>query len=331
MEYAKSMSSKKVYLMIYGSTLFIALGFRSLQNAIISEQVKNVVTLALSIILQALPFILIGVLASSIIRVLIREEWIARFSPSNSIAGVILGALLGLIFPVCDCGVMPVARSLLRKGVSMQTAFAYLLTAPVINPTVILATALAFQWNWHLVVLRLLGTFVVGGTIALLIGYFFNPKDLGVSINQLHHNDHHSGRQSIHEILLHAVDEFFDIGRFLIVSAFLASAIQVWVSKSILFQFVNNPSLSVAALMVLGILMSLCSEADAFVARVLANQFPLGSVLSFLVIGQILDLRNMILFSKNFRQSLFLFIAIMSIILTFLWGWGIDVGLRLHL
>ncbi|WP_242975923.1 permease [Desulfosporosinus sp. FKB] len=71
------------------------------------------------------------------------DEWIAKNVPSNALAGVIVGALLGLFFPVCDCGVMPVARSLLHKGVSMQTAFAYLLTAPVINPMVILATAMA--------------------------------------------------------------------------------------------------------------------------------------------------------------------------------------------
>ncbi|WP_242975859.1 permease [Desulfosporosinus sp. FKB] len=72
------------------------------------------------------------------------------------------------------------------------------------------------------------------------------------------------------------------------------------------------------------------SLADAFVARVLANQFPLGSVLSFLIIGQILDLRNVMLFKKNFSLSLFFFIAVLSIILTFLWGLGADVGMRLH-
>lgn len=331
MEYAKPISSTKFYIVLYGSTLLIVLGFKALQNKMTLEQTNSIATLALSIILEALPFILLGVLASSLIRVLIRDEWIAKFAPRNGIAGVIVGSLLGLFFPVCDCGVMPVARSLLCKGVPIQTAFAYLLTAPVINPVVILATALAFQWNWRLVALRVSGTLVVGAITAFFIGNLFKSTDFGLTTNQSHSEHDHHEKQTLHGLLLHAVDEFFDIGRYLIISAFLASAIQVWIPKGILFQFVSNPYLSIASMMILAISMSLCSEADAFVARVLANQFPLGSVLAFLIIGQILDLRNIILFSKNFRPSLFAFIALMSIILTFLWGIGIDFGQWLHI
>ncbi|MDQ7093778.1 permease [Desulfosporosinus sp. PR] len=324
MDYAKPISSAKFYAGVIGTTLFMTLGFKALQNKITLEQVSSIITLALSIILQALPFILIGVLASSLIRLFVREEWIAKFAPGNGLAGVVVGGLLGLFFPVCDCGVMPVARSLLRKGVSMQTTFAYLLTAPVINPLVILATALAFQWNWHFVALRVLGTFVVGAIIAFLVGNLFSPRDFGVTAGKNHHQEHHSQTQTIHELFLHAVDEFFDIGGYLIISAFLAAAIQVWLPKGMLFQFVDNPYLAIGAMMILAISMSLCSEADAFVARVLANQFPLGSVFAFLLIGQILDLRNIVLFSRNFRMSLFVFIAAASIILTFLWGLGLN-------
>lgn len=325
MENAKSISSTKFYVMLIGSVLLVVFS-EALQNKLISEQATSVATLALSIILQALPFILIGVLVSSLIRFLLREEWIAKFAPKSSIAGIIVGSLLGLFFPVCDCGVMPVARSLLRKGVSMHTAFAYLLTAPVINPVVILATAMAFQWNWSLVALRICGTLIVGGIIAFFIGYLFNPQDLGLTVKYSHEEDPHKS-QTVHELLLHAADEFFDIGRYLILSAFLAAAIQVWIPKGILFQFIGTPYLAVVTMMILAISMSLCSEADAFVARALANQFPLGSVLAFLIIGQILDLRNIILFGKNFRPSLFVFIAVMSLILTFLWGLSIDFGL----
>ena len=332
MESAKPMSLPKFYISVYGMTISIVLGFKALQQHIISlQQMTSIITIALSIILQSLPFVLIGVIVSSALRELIRDEWIAQNAPSKGLTGVIVGALLGLFFPVCDCGVMPVARSLLHKGVSMQTAFAYLLTAPVINPTVILATAMAFQWNWHLVVLRLLGTFLIGGTIAFLVGYFFDPKDLRAFGELRYEDHHHSEKLSIHNLLLHASEEFFDIGRFLIVSAFLAAAIQVWVPQGILFQFVSNPYLSIASMMILAVSMSLCSEADAFVARVLANQFPLGPVLSFLIIGQILDLRNLMLFNKNFRLSLFLFIAGLSIIFTFLWGLGIDWGMKLRI
>jgi uncharacterized membrane protein YraQ (UPF0718 family) len=327
MEYAKSKSSTvKFNLIVIVATAAIVFGFQVSRNKLFVEQAASMVTLALSIILQALPFILIGVLFSSLIRFLLREEWIAKIAPRNRIAGVIVGSLLGLFFPVCDCGVMPVARSLLRKGVSMSTACAYLLTAPVINPVVILATALAFQWNWHIALWRVGGTFVVGGITALLVGCFFTPRDFGVPAGRFAEKDLHSEAFNIRELLAHTAEEFFDIGRYLIVSAFLASMIQIWVPKDLFFQYVGTPYLAIAAMMILAIAMSLCSEADAFVARALANQFPLGAVFAFLIIGQILDLRNLILFGKNFRPALFIVIAVVSLALTFVWAFSIDFG-----
>ena len=293
------------------------------------EQTANVATLALSVILQAVPFILLGVFASSLIRYLVWEDWIAKLTPKNAVAGVIFGSLLGLFIPVCDCGVLPVARGLFRKGVSMHTALAYLLTAPVINPVVILATAMAFQWNWHLVALRVVSTFVVGATTALFAGSMFSHR--AFTDREWHRHEHENSKISIHQLLIHAGDEFFDVGRYLIISAFLASAIQIWVPKGILIQATSNPFKAIGAMMVLAIVMSLCADADAFVARVLANQFPLGSIMAFLVIGQIIDLRNIILFAKNFRLSLFLFLAVTSLGLTYVLSLSIDFGLWKHL
>ena len=319
----------KFYPVLLGSTFFIILGTKAVQNKDVLEQTANVATLALSVILQALPFILLGVLASSLIRFLVREDWIAGLTPKNAVVGVIFGSLLGLFIPVCDCGVLPVARGLFRKGVSMHTALAYLLTAPVINPVVILATAMAFQWNWHLVGLRVVSTFIVGATTALLAGSLFSYK--AFSDTEWHRHEHENSKISLHQLLIHAGDEFFDVGRYLIISAFLAAAIQIWVPKGILIQASSNPFMAAGAMMILAIAMSLCSNADAFVARVLANQFPLGSIMAFLVIGQIIDLRNIILFAKNFRLSLFFFLAVTSLCLTYVLSLSIDFGLWKHL
>lgn len=315
----------KFYPALVGSTFFIILGSKILQNKEVLKQSANVATLALSVILQALPFILLGVLASSLIRYLVREDWIAKLTPKNAVAGVIVGSLLGLFIPVCDCGVLPVARGLFRKGVSMQTALAYLLTAPVINPVVILATAMAFQWNWHLVGLRVVSTFLVGATTALLAGSVFSYR--AFTDREWHRHEHENSKISLHQLLIHAGDEFFDVGRYLIISAFLAAAIQIWVPKGILVQATSNPFMATGAMMLLAIAMSLCSDADAFVARVLANQFPLGSVMAFLVIGQIIDLRNIILFAKNFRLSLFLFLLATSLCLTYVLSLSIHFGI----
>ena len=214
----------------------------------------------------------------------------------------------------------------------MHTALAYLLTAPVINPVVILSTALAFQWNWDVVFLRVVCTFAIGASIAYFGGYLFNIRQFTSS--GLHPDEEENFEISVislYQLLLHAGDEFFDIGRYLIISAFLAAAIQVWVPKGALFQVAGAPYLATAVTMILAISMSLCSEADAFVARALANQFPLGSIMAFLVIGQIIDLRNIMLFSRNFKFFLFLFLLFSSIGLTYLLGVSIDSGWWMHL
>lgn len=208
-------ASRFPYISAVSGLVFLAIGTSAIRNKDVLEQAANVATLALSIILQALPFILIGVIASSLIRFLVREEWIVRLAPDSGLGGVIAGSFLGLVFPVCDCGVMPVARSLLRKGVSMHTVLAYLLTAPVINPVVIVATALAFQWNWHLVALRVASTFFVGATTALLAGYWFNKRDFIGRMNT-HTHEEENTKMTLHQLFSHAGDEFFDVGRYLI-------------------------------------------------------------------------------------------------------------------
>lgn len=135
----------------------------------------------------------------------------------------------------------------------MHTALAYLLTAPVINPVVILATAMAFQWNWHIVGLRVFSTFIVGATTALLAGSLFSSRDFTNAEWHKHEHEHQNSKVSLHQLLTHAGDEFFDVGRYLIVSAFLAADIQIWVPKGILIQATSNPFMAALAMMVLAI------------------------------------------------------------------------------
>ncbi|SPF51479.1 conserved membrane hypothetical protein [Candidatus Desulfosporosinus infrequens] len=164
----------------------------------------------------------------------------------------------------------------------------------------------------------------MGATTALLAGSLFRSR--AFSDPEWHRHEPRKAKTSLHQLLVHTGDEFFDVGRYLIISAFLAAAIQIWVPKGILLQATSNPFMAAGAMMFLAMAMSLCSDADAFVARVLANQFPLGSVMAFMVIGQIIDLRNIILFAKNFRLSLFLFLVVSSLALTYGLSLGIDFG-----
>jgi hypothetical protein len=168
----------------------------------------------------------------------------------------------------------------------------------------------------------------VGATIAYLAGYWFDNRDFNTPGTHEHHHLEETADAvaTLHQIFLHAGNEFFEVGRYLFISAFLAAGIQIWVPKGALLTVAGVPLLAPVATMILAIAMSLCSEADAFVASSLANQFPLGSIMAFMIIGQIVDLRNIMLFTKSFRLSLFLFIAILSLGLTYLLSLSIDLG-----
>lgn len=87
----------------------------------------------------------IGTLLSGIIDAFVPSETMERFIPRNQIAAVALSGLLGVIFPMCECGVVPVIRRLIRKGLPVSCALTYLLAAPIVNPIVALSTFAAFR------------------------------------------------------------------------------------------------------------------------------------------------------------------------------------------
>lgn len=98
-----------------------------------------------SIVYEALPFILLGALVAGLLEELLPPRLLLRVLPKSRFVGILVGALLGLIFPMCECGIVPVMRRLLRKGLPLSTSTAYLLAGPVINPVVLMSTYVAFS------------------------------------------------------------------------------------------------------------------------------------------------------------------------------------------
>src|SRR5262249_41091263 len=109
------------------------------------DQVKDFILIFTSILYEAMPFIVLGALVAGILEVLIPQKAIARLIPRSRLLGIVIGALLGLLFPMCECGIIPVMRRLLRKGVPLSTCVSYLLAGPIINVVVMLSTAVAFS------------------------------------------------------------------------------------------------------------------------------------------------------------------------------------------
>mgnify|MGYP001791609911 CR=1 FL=1 len=139
------------------------------------NQLSNGYTIFLSLLVEAIPFLLMGVLFSSMLLFFVDERALVEKVPKNPMIAAICGSLLGFLFPVCECGNVPVARRLITQGAPTPFAIGFLLAAPTINPIVIWVTWVAFRDQPEIVVLRV----VFSLFIATIIGYVFSfQKDL---------------------------------------------------------------------------------------------------------------------------------------------------------
>jgi uncharacterized membrane protein YraQ (UPF0718 family) len=129
------------------------------------NQLNSAFTLFLSLLVEAMPFLLLGVLFSGLLLLWVDERKLVAAMPKNPLLGAILGSCVGFLFPVCECGNVPVARRLLLQGAPTPVAIGFLLAAPTINPIVIWSTWVAFRDQPEIVVLRVL--FSLGIAIAV--------------------------------------------------------------------------------------------------------------------------------------------------------------------
>jgi uncharacterized protein len=268
-----------------------------------------------SIVLQSLPFVLVGVFASALVQQLLRGEVVARYLPRRPALAVLLSSLFGLVAPVCDCGAIPLGRQLMAKGVPVYAAIAFLIAAPVINPITLFSTALAFQGNVGVVVLRAAMTLSVALIVGLLAARLLGAIPLGVpSLAHLPDGDKVDQslrtRARLSRIVQHATGEYFEILFFVVLGALFTAASQTLVPRADLTALGAQRAGSVLALMPIATILSICSEADAFVARAFAGTFSFGAVLAFMTIGQIVDLRNGLLMWRTLGGRLLLLIVL---------------------
>jgi uncharacterized membrane protein YraQ (UPF0718 family) len=297
------------------------------------NKLPQLITVFISIVIQALPFVLIGVFGSALMQNLITIEMIEKkLAKTSKLPGILLAIGAGFFFPVCDCGVIPVARRLLLKRVPPYMAVAFLVTAPLVNPITVWATATAFGYSLPVTLIRVGMAIIVGIIVALLVNKFYpsmeelfnrkalselTPASASESKKIMKHHSHHQ-ESLIAGIFEHANEEFLEVGKFLIIGALIAATIQTLVPKQSLLAITQDPALSVLVMMVLAVSLSLCAEADAFVARSFVYHFPMGSVMSFMVFGQMIDLKNLALLLKNFKPRAILFIFGICAILVFI-------------
>ncbi|MGR9047217.1 permease [Halobacillus faecis] len=272
-------------------------------------------TVFISIVLEAIPFVLLGVFISSVIQTFLKEETLNRFIPKNPALALLPAVTIGAIFPVCECAIVPIVRRLIQKGMPLHVGIVILVSAPVLNPIVFLSTFYAFQTDLTMAWSRMGLAFIVSILIgAVIYAYYGNSWQLNKKIASVHNHHHnHQERNRLAETFQHASDEFFDMGKFLILGALFASIVQTFLARDFLIELGNGMLAGPLVMMTLAYVLSLCSEADAFVASSFKGLFSTSSILAFLVYGPMTDLKNTILMFAYFKKRFVLaFIGIVS-------------------
>ncbi|MBI1299021.1 permease [bacterium] len=300
----------------------------------ISERFQTFVTIFLGLFIEAAPFLLAGSLVSGFINVFLNRDWLSRIVPRNPVLAAMTGSLMGLAFPVCECGVVPVTRRLYEKGLPLSVGVAFLMAAPVVNPVVIASTWAAFGWGpvlWGRVGLSVLIAFIVG-----LVFQLAKPKEILLT-------DLMTVRTSFDlpsaapepfsrragKALVTAGDDFLDMARYLIAGAMMAAAMQTFVPQSALLAVGQEPVISVFALMALAFVLSVCSTVDAFLALAFSGTFTVGAIVAFLTFGPMVDIKSSLMFLGVFKRRTVAYLILLPFALTAVAAvmWNIFLGM----
>lgn len=272
----------------------------------------------ISIIIEALPFVLLGTILSGIIEVFITPDIVNKFLPKNKFLRVLFGTFVGFVFPSCECGIIPIINRFLEKQVPSYTAVPFLATAPIINPFVLFATYSAFGNSIRFLILRFVGATIVAIALGVMLAFLVDDNILKEDAKPTHFHDYSDKKwyQKIFLALAHAIDEFFDTGRYLVFGTLIASAMQIYLPTRVLTTIGHSPITAILVMMLLAFILSLCSEADAFIGASLLSTFGIAPVMAFLLIGPMIDIKNLMMMVNSFKTRFIVqFISVSSIII----------------
>lgn len=242
-------------------------------------------TLFIGIVVQALPFLVLGVLVSGAIAAFLPKDLLARFTPRSPLLAVPTAGVAGMVLPGCECASVPVSQSLMRRGLPQAAALAFLLAAPAVNPIVLVATAVAFPGNPLMVWARLIASLLAVVTACWL--WIALGKQEWMKPQEGHGHEGTARATVFRETAMHDLQQ---AGGFLVLGAAVAAAFKVFVPVGVLSFLSDNPWVAVLAMALLAIVLSLCSEADAFVVSSFSSISPTAQ-LAFLVVGPMVDIK----------------------------------------
>jgi uncharacterized membrane protein YraQ (UPF0718 family) len=277
----------------------------------------------LSIVFEGAPYILIGTVFSGIIDAFLPAKLLDRVLPKSKVLATLIAGFLGLVFPVCECAVVPVIRRLVQKGLPLSCAVTYMLSAPIMNPIVALSTLTAFKefqgltWatagNATMTIARLSLGYLVAVIVGLIVMRFKPGQVLRASIAAkiekaaTTEDDHvHAPASSFNGKLVHAMRssmrDFLDTAMYFAIGVAITSVFNTQINQGLLNTVAGNDWLAVPSLMGLAVVLSLCSTSDAFIAAPM-TAFSMAAKLAFLVFGPMMDIKLLFMYSSVFQRK----------------------------
>ncbi|MDO4241154.1 MAG: permease [Microbacteriaceae bacterium] len=284
-------------------------------------------TLAVGVFVESFPFVVLGALVSAAVQLWVPQRVMFRLLPQRPALRRAVLSLLGVVLPVCECGNVPLARGLLRQGLSPAEALTFVLAAPILNPVTIITTYQAFGFDNGILAARIIGGFV----IANLVGWVFSRQrdesallqpDFAASCAHSGEEER-SGWLSRGSVLF--AQDLLLLMPALALGSVLAAVIQVGAPPQVLTGLGEHPVWSVFALILLAAAVSICSTVDAFFMLGFAAVFLPGGIVAFLVFGAMIDIKMLLLLRSTFRAKTLAAVTALVFLGALCLGYGVNL------
>jgi uncharacterized protein len=287
-----------------------------------ADAARDFVSLSVSVVIESLPFVFLGIVLSIGVQVWLPEGFLLRRLPRSPVLRRPVLSLLGMLLPVCECGNVPLARGLIVRGLTVAESMTFLFAAPILNPVTIITTQQAFGWDSGILPARILGGFAIANLVGWIYSRHPRPEALlTAGFQEECALEGHSGETAgkWHRSVQLFSRETGAMMPALFVGAGMAGLIQVGVPRDVLVTVGANPVWSVAALMLLAFIVAVCSNVDAFFILSFGATFMPGSIVAFLVFGPMIDVKMLALLRTTFTArtllQLTLVVALCSAVL----------------
>lgn len=284
----------------------------------------------LSILLEGAPYILFGTLISGFIHAYLPGNLMERLLPKSKGAAVLVAGLLGAILPVCECAIVPVIRRLVKKGLPLGCAVSYMLSAPIVNPVVVLSTVSAFagQSAWFMAMSRVAIGYIVAVLVGLVVTRLKERTVLKASVTEGGGGDSHDhaelgGQQKLVLAMRTSMRDMLDTGMYFTIGVLITSVVRSQFSDDALLALGKTEMIAVPGMMVFAFILSLCSTTDAFIVAQL-SAISGSAKLAFLTYGPMMDVKLLFMYSAVFKKRFVVWmvfgLAVLVGLLCVLWG-----------